>query len=89
MDAQDVADEQRSLRMARRGDHLFRRFERVRERFLAEHMRARGERFERHRRVMFGIGVDRDRVGLERLKGLRQAIEARNAGERLVEIGSA
>ena len=51
-------------------------------------MRARRERLQRHRRVVLGIGVDRDRVGLERLEGFRQAVEARNAGEGRVEIGS-
>ncbi len=88
MDAQDVADQQRLVRLARRGDDLLRRVERFRERLFAEHMRARGERFERHRRVMFGVGVDRDRVGLERFERFGQAVKARNAGERLVEIGS-
>ena len=51
-------------------------------------MRARSERLERHRRMMFGVSVDRDRVGFERFKRLRQAVKARDAGKRLVEIGS-
>ncbi len=36
-------------------------------------MRARGERLKRHRRMMFGIGADRDRVGLQRLQRLAEA----------------
>ena len=38
--------------------------------------------------MMFGVSVDRDRVGFERFKRLRQAVKARKAGERPVEIGS-
>jgi hypothetical protein len=37
---------------------------------------------------MFSIGVDRDRVWLERLKRFRQAVKARNAGKRLVEVAA-
>ena len=80
MDAQDVADEQLLAAFARRRDDLFGRFERVGERLLAEDMRARGERLERHRRVMLGIGGDRDGVGLERGERFGQAFEPRNAG---------
>jgi hypothetical protein len=51
-------------------------------------MRARGERFERHRRVMFGVGVDRDGVGLERFERLGQVVKARDTSELLVEIAA-
>ena len=66
MDAQDIADEQNLVRLPRRRDDALGGFERVRERLFAEHMRARRERLERHRRVMFGVGANGDRVGLER-----------------------
>ena len=38
--------------------------------------------------MMFCVGVDGDRVGFERFKRFCQAVKARNAGERLVEIAA-
>ena len=86
MDAQDIADEQRLVRLAGGGDDRLGRVEIVGERLLAKHMRAGRERLERHRRVMLGIGRDRDRVGLQRRERLVETLEARQAREFLVEI---
>ena len=88
MDAQDVADQQRALGRARRRDDFLGRRERVGERLLAKDVRARFQRLQRHRRVEFGIGGDRDRIGLQRGKRGGKILEARNAGKFGVEIAA-
>ena len=88
MHAQDVADQQRLARLARRRDDALGRFERIGERLLAEHVRARGERLERHRGVMLGVGADGDGVGMGRGETLVERLEARHAGEFGLEVGA-
>src|SRR5215469_10703859 len=86
MDAQDIADEQRLVRFARRGDDALGGLQRVGERLLAEYMRARLKRFDRRRRVLLGIDANRDGVGFESMKRFGQALEPGQAGELALEI---
>ena len=86
VDAQDVADEQRLPRRLRRRDDGLGRSQRVGERLFAENVRAGLERLEGHRRVVLGIGGDRDRIRLQRFKRLAELVEAGDAGEVPVEV---
>ena len=88
MHAQDVADQQRLARLARRRNDAFGRLERIGERLLAEHVRACGERLERHRGVVLGVGADGDGVGTGRGEGFVERLEARRAGKLRLKVGS-
>ena len=76
------------MRLARRRDDALGRFERIGERLLAEHVRTRGERLQRHRGVVLGVSADGDGVGTGRGEGVVESLEARRAGKLRLQIGS-